>query len=284
MAYDTRNVKLGVCRVIFDGVDLGLTKGGVEVEVATETQKVEVDQFGKTPINEIIMGRTVSAKVPLAETILENMVKIMPGAVLNQVGGAKATGTITVSTQPVANDNVVVNGVVFTFKATSVAANEVTLGANAAGTAANLQAALAAYTDPKVSVAEYTVVGAIVTATYRNHGVVGNAFTLAKTVGTGLTFSGATLSGGVDYSKANVTVPVAISTDLLQIAKKLVLHPIQLADSNKSEDFVIPKAATAGALTFAYKLDQERVFNVSFMGYPDPLTNKLFIVGDETAG
>jgi hypothetical protein len=284
MAYDTKNVKLGVCRVLFDGVDLGLTKGGVEVEVTTETYKVEVDQFGKTAINELIVSRNVSAKVPMAETTLENMVAVMPGATLNQVGGSKATGTITVSTNPVANDNILVNGVNFTFKASAVAANEITIGASAAATAANIQAALAAYTDPKVSRAVYTVNAAIVTVTARSYGVADNAFTLSKTTGTGLTFSAGTLAGGVAFSKANVKVPVAISTDLLQIAKKLVLHPIQLADSDKSEDFTIVKAATPGALTFAYKTDAERVFNVSFQGYPDPTTNMLFIVGDESAG
>lgn len=38
-----KNIKLGSCRVLFDGVDLGYTKGGVQVEVATETLKVTVD-------------------------------------------------------------------------------------------------------------------------------------------------------------------------------------------------------------------------------------------------
>src|SRR3954469_11116344 len=92
---DTKNVKLGICRVYFDGIDLGFTKGGVEVQVATETHKVEIDQFGKTPINENVMGRTCMVKAPLAETTIEQMVQIMPGATLVTTGGAKAAGTIT---------------------------------------------------------------------------------------------------------------------------------------------------------------------------------------------
>lgn len=82
MASNTQNVKLGVCNVIFDDEDLGFTKGGVEVEVSTETHEVTVDQFGNTPIDEIIMGRNVQVTVPLAETTLENLVRIMPGATL----------------------------------------------------------------------------------------------------------------------------------------------------------------------------------------------------------
>src|SRR5512133_1322978 len=82
----TENVKLGVCNVTFNAVDLGLTKGGVEVEVTTETHKVMVDQFGNVPINEYIIAREVKIRVPMAETTLENLVKIMPGATLTTDG------------------------------------------------------------------------------------------------------------------------------------------------------------------------------------------------------
>lgn len=277
---DTRNVKLGVCRVIFDGVDLGLTKGGVEVEVATETYKVEVDQFGKSVINELIMGRTVSAKVPLAETTLDNMVAVMPGAVLSQSGGAKATGTITVTTNPVANDTVVVNGLSLKFVAAAPGLNQVLIGADAAATAANLCAVLTAHTDPRISVGNYSVAGAVVTVTFDSYGADGNAFTLVRT-GTGLTLSGATLIGGVDSTAATVKVPTGIGIDLLSIAKRLVLHPMSKPDGDHSDDFVIPKAATGGQLQFAYKLDAERIFNVTFTGYPDALTSTLFWVGPD---
>jgi hypothetical protein len=82
MASDTKNVKLGVCNVTYGGVDLGLTKGGVEVEISTETHEVTVDQYGNTPINEYITARSCKVTVPMAETTLENAVKIMPGATL----------------------------------------------------------------------------------------------------------------------------------------------------------------------------------------------------------
>lgn len=169
MASSTRNVKLGVCKVLFNGVDLGYTQGGVEVTVKTDTHKVNIDQFGKTTINEYIMGREVMAKVPLAETTLENLVAIMPGATL--------------------------------------------------------------------------------------------------TVGTG---------GDSD----SVSVTTGIGTDLLSLAKELRLHPTSKADSDYSEDFIVPLAATSGALNFAYKLENERIFNVEFNGYPDSASGKLFAVGE----
>ncbi|MPQ56303.1 hypothetical protein [Duganella sp. FT27W] len=170
---DTKNVKLGVCKVFYDGVDLGYTQGGVDVEVKTDTHKVNVDQFGKTTINEYIMGRDVTVKVPLAETTLDNMVKIMPGATL--------------------------------------------------------------HVDP------------------------------------------------VDSTKRWVVVTNGVGTDLLSIAKELRLHPKSLPDDNVSEDFVIPKASTAGGLKFAYKLENERIYDCDFTGYPDPVTGELFGIGLDIA-
>lgn len=173
MASDIKNVKLGVCKVTYGGTDLGYTKGGVEVTVKTETHKVNVDQFGKTPINEYIMGREVTVKAPLAETTLENLVKIMPGATL--------------------------------------------------------------------------------------------------------------VTDAVDTTKKVVNVPTAIGTNLLDIAQQLVLHPIGKPDTDKSDDFTVFKAATAGALNFAYKLEDERIFSCEFNGYPDATSGKLFAVGDTSA-
>lgn len=169
----TENVKLGVCSVTFNGVDLGLTKGGVEVEVTTETHEVMVDQFGNSPVNEYIMARSVVVRVPLAETTLANLQAIMPGTTL--------------------------------------------------------------------------------------------------------------VTDAVTPSKKRADVKNSVGTNLLTGAAKLTLHPKALATSDKSEDFIIPKAATAGAISFAYKLDEERIFNVEFKGYPDSTTGLLFQIGDETA-
>lgn len=169
MASSTSNVKIGVCKVLFDNVDLGYTQGGVEVSVTSTTRKVEIDQFGKTPIAETIQGREVKVKVPLAETTLENLALVFPGATL--------------------------------------------------------------VTNPDSS------------------------------------------------KRVDVTDGVAEGANLLTLAKELRLHPISKPDSDDSEDFVIPKAATPGGLQFAYKIDAERIYNVEFTGYPDPTTRKLFFIG-----
>lgn len=286
---DTRNVKLGVCQAFFNGQDLGYTKGGVEVSVTTETHEVSVDQFGKAAINEMIMGRDCKVKLPLAETTLDNLIATMPGATLVGVGGAVAGGTITIATNPTNLETITVNGKTITFKTVAGAADEVTIGATAAATAAALAAKLNASADPLVSAAVYSAAAAIVSVLFGNFvvggltgvkGVLGNAFTLVTgTAGIKVTMSAATLTGGLDPTSKYVDVQTGVGTDLLTNAKELRLHPANKAADDLSDDFIIPLAATAGALTYAYKLDDERVFNVEFSGYPDPVTKRLFLVG-----
>ncbi|MEQ4694022.1 hypothetical protein AB7350_19290 [Providencia manganoxydans] len=86
------NIKLGACNVTFKGEDLGFTKGGVEVEVSTDTMKVTVDQQGETVISEFIQGRNIKITVPLAETVLERLASVMPGS---QLSAEKDAVTIT---------------------------------------------------------------------------------------------------------------------------------------------------------------------------------------------
>lgn len=281
MGSSTKNVKLGVCRAYLGGVDLGLTQGGVEVTVSTETHRVEVDQNGSTAINEIIMGRTVTATVPMAETTVRQMVNIMPGATLVS-DGAVASGTVTFTSAPVVGDSVTIAGTAFTFQADAPGAiGEVKVGATAAESLQNLVDAINRAMLGKAYggiVASVLPAGNGVKVAVVDPGTAGNAVTLAAT-GTGVTASGASLTGGVAETKARVEVGHGIGVDLLSIAQTLRLHPVGKADDDFSDDFVIYKAATPGALTFAYQLDAERIYNTEFNGYPDPETGKLFEVG-----
>lgn len=176
------NIKMGTCKITYNGVDLGLTSGGVEVEITTTKKEIKVDQFGDTVANEYIMGRNITVKAPLVETTLKHIADLMPGATL--VEDASNVGT---------------------------------------------------WEAPDAG----------------------------------------------DKYKTEVTSGTGIS--LFDSAQELVLHPIALADSDLSEDLVIPLAATAGEMSFAYKYDEERVFNAEFKGYPDNDNGGLlFIYGDKT--
>lgn len=168
MASDTANVKLGVCTITYKGVDLGYTKGGVEVDVTTSTHPVTVDQFGESLISEYITKRDIKVTCPLAETTLANLVAIMPGATLVSSAG-----------------------------------------------------------------------------------------------------------------KSRVDVTNGIGTNLITGAGLLSLHPI--GSTGTTEDLTVPLAATAGSMKFAYKFNDERIFNCEFNGYPDPTTKILYKLGDLTA-
>lgn len=288
MPNDPNNINLGPCRVLWGGQNLGLTKGGVEVEVTTDTKEVMVDQFGNTAVDEYITGRKVMVKCPFVETDIDSMHAILRNAGASLVDdGAKAFGTITFTANAVAvTDVVTVNGVAFTFRtaALAVGATDVRVGATQADSVANLLAALQFSTHPAVAQATYTLQSAnVIRVTFNNTGTAGNAFTLAKT-GSATTVSGATLTGGVASTRRRIEAQNGVGLSVRQSAQELVLRPITAADNDFSRDFVVPLAGTAGALSFAYKVDEERVFNLSFTGYPNTATRLLFIYGDKRSG
>lgn len=274
MALSTENVKLGVCNVLFDGVNLGYTKGGVEVEVTTSTHEVTVDQFGETPIAELITGRKVTAKVPLAETTLDNLVAIMPGSQL-LTDGSKATGTITFATAaPVNGDKVVIAGTEFTFKTAPIGETDMaiptTIGAAAAALAGKINGSTLSY----VASAN----AGVVTLTAKSRGSAGNG-TIGKTAATPANITTTNLTGGVNPTKAQVKVSSGININLLSVAKTLVLRP---KGTSGEDDFTIFQAACPGALQFSYQHDAERVYTADFKGFVKD-NGDLFAVGDVTA-
>lgn len=275
MASTTENVKLGVCSVLFDGVNLGFTKGGVEVEVATTTKEVTVDQFGSTPISELVTGRTVTATVPLAETTLENLVKIMPGSTL-VTDGTKATGTITFSTAaPADGDSVTIAGYTFTFRTTPSVQGDVkiatgTAAAAMAATAVNLAAAINASDLGYVA----TSASAVVTVTAKATGAGWNA-AISRFAATTANLTVAGLTGGTNATSARVVVSTGMNINLLDVAKTLVLRP---RNTFGEDDFIIHRAACPGALNYAYSVENERIYQAAFKGYA--LSNgDLFTVG-----
>lgn len=274
MPSSTENVKLGVCNVIFDGVDLGFTKGGVEVEVQTQTYEVKIDQFGETPISELVTGRSVSATVPMAETTLENLIKIMPGSTLVS-DGVKATGTITLSTaSPVDGDTVTIAGKVFTFEATPLLVTDVVIGATIAESATNLAAAI----NNAEIMYSATAAAGVVTLTAKEMGTHLNA-TVSATFATPANVAETDLTGGVDPTKSRVDVSTGVNINLLDVAKSLVLRPI---GTTGEDDFRIIKAACPGALNFSYNTNQERIYTAAFKGFATSL-GELFSVGDRDA-
>ena len=75
---DVTNVQVGVCSVTYNGVDLGHTKGGVEVTYEPEYHDITVDKYGNTVVEKVLIGEKLTAKVPLAEFTIANVDKAIP--------------------------------------------------------------------------------------------------------------------------------------------------------------------------------------------------------------
>ena len=280
MASSTNNVKLGVCSILYKGVDLGYTKGGVDVDVTTDTHQTMVDQFGDSIVNEWITKRNIKVTCPLAETTLDNLIAIMPGSTMKSNGTA-ATGIITIATLPVTGDTIIVNGATITFKTVASNASEVSIGATTATAATNLAAVLNASVEAGIVPATYgNAVASQVSIVFDVKSLAGNGFALLTgTAGAKVTMSGAVLTGGVAGTLVRVDVTNGIGTNLLEHAGVLTLHPIANGVST-AEDLTVPLASTAGAMKFSFKHNDERIFNTEFTGYPDPVSKILFKLGD----
>ena len=269
MASSTNNVKLGICTVEYNGVELGYTKGGVEVEVATETYKVMIDQFGNTPVKEYITARTCMVRCPLAETTLEVLANIMPGATL--IDNATAQVYTVVQATPASTTEYIlrVNGTdyAFTTDASAIASELVD------GLVGVINADGARAFDASNSADELVL-------TARVSGV---AYTVVESPASTGTFTSVTETTPEAAGPKRVDVTTNVSADLKALAGTLKLHPVS-AGADVNEDFIIPLAATGGALQYSYKLDEERIFNVEFNAYPDDTQGGLlFQIGDPTA-
>jgi len=272
MASSVDNVKLGVCTIWYNGIDLGYTKGGVEVEVQTTTHEVKVDQFGETPVSELITGRTISVKTPLAETTLENLVAIMPGSELVS-DGAKAKGTVTIGVNNKDGDKITIGAQEFVLKDTLTgASSEVKRGTNHQKTGDNFIEKLHELMGETYTA---TRAGMVITIEAKQRGVAGNA--VVSKIGTDITVTN--ITGGVDVTMAAVRVNSGININLLDTAKTLVLRPI---GTNGEDDLTVYRAACPGALNFAYQTDNERVYQADFKGYVKE-DGSLFAIGDTKA-
>lgn len=88
---DISKVKVGVCDVSYNGVDLGHTKGGVEVTYEQMYHDVSVDKYGETIVEKFLTGEKLTAKVPLAESTIANLKVAMAQGTFAGAANARIT-------------------------------------------------------------------------------------------------------------------------------------------------------------------------------------------------
>lgn len=134
--------------------------------------------------------------------------------------GAEAQGTYTFTVNPTASQNIILNGVTWTFVASGATGNQTNIGVDLATTLTSLASDLNASTNASIDVAGYAASATVLTITYGTPGTAGNAYTLAAGTYAG-TVSGPTLTGGVNapsspsgtltIGKATGTYPSAVA-------------------------------------------------------------------------
>lgn len=96
-----KNVKVGACNVSYGGVDLGLTSGGVSVEVRTARKTVMIDTFGSNVVvKDFITSRSGSVKVPLTEHDLNKLYAAIPGSTASIADDTDIVLALVVHSQP----------------------------------------------------------------------------------------------------------------------------------------------------------------------------------------
>ena len=156
---------------------------------------------------------TGSAKI-LAGTVLGKIAFGTPAGVATE--GTAATGSITIATNPAADDTVSIAGTTITFKTSGATGNQVNLGDTAALTAAALLAMLQASSDTNLVECTYAAMGSTgITVTAAAVGTGGNSLTLATSVSAKITLSGATLTGGT-HNTGNATIGSITAGDAIK--------------------------------------------------------------------
>lgn len=98
-----------------------------------------------------------------------------------------------------------------------------------------------------------------------------------------LAIPGAVLTGSAG-GKRKLVVKNGAGTSLRDLARTLVLHPTGVPENQKNDDFIVFLAAPVGDIEFSYSYEDERVYSVTFKGYPDTdADGELFAFGDDTA-
>lgn len=85
------NIKIGACSVVFNNVNLGHTFGGVTLNYAPEMSEIFADQYGNTPLDEVLKGERLTVTARLAESTIANFAVAVPASTLAGAGQGRAT-------------------------------------------------------------------------------------------------------------------------------------------------------------------------------------------------
>lgn len=161
--------------------------------IVTEEEQAEIDaiEAAIAPVYELrVRNGVASPNYGAGAEATDYIAGTPPDAYPDSFAAVAATGTLTVVTNPAANETISVAGTTFTFVASGATGNQINIGASASATATAIATAVNALASVNVA-----AVGAVVTVTAATAGTAGNAIALVGN-GAKITRSGATLAGG----------------------------------------------------------------------------------------
>lgn len=90
------------------------------------------------------------------------------------------------------------------------------------------------------------------------------------------------VADATDPEKKKLVVKSQAGFDMLSAAKPLVIKPTD--PSATANDWItVPLAGAMADPEYTFDSDNERIVNITFVGYPDVDTGDLYILGDESA-
>lgn len=95
MPADVDNIRLGHCEATYNSVDLGHTKGGVEITLSQDVYEATVDKYGSSPVKTFDKGLRVEVKLTLAEYQLDIMKAVINQAVKVEGSGGTPVDAVT---------------------------------------------------------------------------------------------------------------------------------------------------------------------------------------------
>lgn len=284
------NVKVDPCKVIWDGVDLGLTDGDLSIAMEEKGVEITAHQEGTNVLDFIRTGKSVELTVPLKETTAAQLQARLElgGGATNDVAEvatllcvADVSSSLHGATFPlIARDG---TKYLFQLKTGALAAPvipgwtvvQITISANdSANTVADAVSAaidaLAAFTAPNPAAATITITQA-----------TGGAVAAGSTAGnTGFTYT-VTTPGSSTLSGWGKTKDFQ---GMLADSAKLVLHPVVKDDADFTEDFAFWKAyPMLNSITKSGENPQ--MAEITFKVFPDSAQAdevRLFAYGDHT--
>jgi hypothetical protein len=73
-----QNVRMGVCSIVFNGVDVGHTLGGTKVTITRKLTPLKVDKYGDSPVDMVVTDVQMEAEMKIAEPVVALLKNAIP--------------------------------------------------------------------------------------------------------------------------------------------------------------------------------------------------------------